>query len=110
MLSKLQKTWTWIFGAMVIVPEVLWGNLIKALRVPFLPIYGNIQIFTSKPALAYLVIIMEIVGTIGLIYLLNREYQNGKLKYFFNAFLGLVLLLLIISLCLSYAISNIQLL
>lgn len=110
MLSKTQKIWAWIFGAMVVVPEVLWGNLIKALHIPVLPIYGNVQIFTSKPSLAYLVITMEIVGVIGLTYLFNRGFRIGKLKYLFNALLGLILLLLIISFCLSYAISNMQLL
>jgi len=110
MLSKMQKTWLWIFGAMFIVPEVLWGNLIGILHMPLLPFYGNVQIFTDNPMIAYLVIIIEIIGVGGLIYLSNKQYHGTKLNYLFNIILILVLLLLIASLFLSYAISNMNLL
>lgn len=110
MLSKMQKIWLWIFGAMFLVPEVLWGPLVKALNFSFLPIYGNVQVFTESPMVAYLVVILEIIGVAGLIYLFNKIYRGSKLRYLLCGILVFILIFLIISLLFTYTISNMHLL
>ena len=110
MLSKLQKIWAWIFGAMFIVPEILWGNITKSLHFSFLPIYRSVQLFTDNPILAFAVIIMETFGIIGIIYLLNRGGFLIPLivKYISNIVLGIILLLLLLSLCLTFVVTQIS--
>ena len=109
MLSKTQKIWAWIFAAMFVVPEVLWGNIIKILNLSFLPIYKDVVLFADNPALAYLIIIAEIIGIVGLIYTTVRHYNNSPLKYIILIVLIILLLVLIYSLLMSYTVNNIRL-
>ncbi len=75
-----------------------------------MPIYGDLQVFTDKPILAFLVITVEIIGIGGIVYLINREealfYQ--KSKYILNIVFGIILLALLLSLYLSYAMTQIS--
>ena len=105
MMSKIQKICLWIFSAIFIIPEILWGSTIKIFRLNFLPIYRNVEIFNDNSLVAYLVIILEIIGVFGIIYFLNKNYKN-RLKYFFIIIFILVLALLIFSLFLTYAVSH----
>lgn len=109
-MSKVQKIWLWIFGAMFLVPEVLWGNLLKIFKISFLPVYRNVQIFTENPNIAFLVIIVEIIGVSGIIYLLSKKDLGVsiKLKYILNTLLVIILLILLMSLYLSYGVSQIS--
>ncbi|MCX6718455.1 MAG: hypothetical protein NTY81_02530 [Candidatus Staskawiczbacteria bacterium] len=110
MMTKIQKIWLWIFMAMFAVPEILWGNLIKIFKISFLPIYKNIKYFTDEPMIAFLVIIIEIIGISGIIYLLNKKDAkiNTILKYALDIVLVIILLVLVLSLCLSYSMSRIN--
>ena len=110
MITKKQKIWMWIFLAMFIVPEILWGNIIKVLKVYFLPIYKSTQFFTNKPMIAILIIIIEITGMFGIFYLLNKKSSEItiKLRYALNVVLIIILLIISRSLFLSYAISQIS--
>ncbi len=105
-----QKIWLWIFGAMFVVPEVLWGDLLKVLKISFLPIYQDVQTFTENPSIAFLVIIIEVIGISGVIYLINKAGFKNRyyLKYVFNIFLVIILLLLLLGLFFSYSISQIN--
>lgn len=111
MISKKQKTWLWIFGLMFLVPEILWGDLIRVFRISFLPVYRNQYFFNNNPFVAFLVIIIEMVAISGIIYLINRSGVGLKRfkKYFLNVLLGLILLVLAISLYLSAVMSSISL-
>lgn len=110
MLSKVQKTWLWVFGAMFVVPEALWGNIVKILKLSFLPIFRSPKFFAQNPKLAFAVIIIEAIGIIGVIYLINRSALNlSKIfKYIFNTILVIILLVLLLSLYLSYGVSQIH--
>ena len=110
MLPKTQKIWLWISGAMFLVPEILWGNLLKIFKISFLPIYKNVQIFTDNPSVAFLIIITEIIGVSGIIYLLNKKDSEVSIKfrYVSNILLVIILLILLISLYLSYGVSQIN--
>lgn len=111
MLSKVQKVWLWIFGAMFVVPEVLWGNLVKVFKISLLPVYKDVQLFTDKPIIAFLVIIIEIVGLSGVIYLLNKKslVKNVYIKYTLDLVLAAILAALLLSLFLSYVMTKIRL-
>ncbi len=110
-MSKKQKIWMWIFIAMFAIPEILWGSIIKILNLSFLPIYKNIQVFTDKPVIAFFVIIIEIGGLSGILYLLNNGSirVNSKIKFIINIILSVILLLLLLSLYMSYVVSRIAL-
>jgi len=109
-MTKVQKIWLGLSAAMFVIPEVMWGNLIQIFKISFLPIYKDVQLFTDKPLLAFLIIILEISGTLGCIYLLNRKkYTNNiYLKYIINIILVIILLALILSLFLSFVMSQIS--
>ena len=110
MMTKKQKIWMWIFVAMFAIPEILWGNLLGILKISFLPIYKNIQIFTDKPTLAFLVIVSEVIGIFGIFYLFNRKsnVSNIWVKYVLNVLLSIIFLLLLISLYLSIVATQIR--
>ena len=71
-MNKVQKIWMWIFIAMFAVPEILWGGLIKIFKISFLPIYKDIQYFSDNPGVALLLIVIEIIGISGVIYLIIK--------------------------------------
>ncbi|OGZ79174.1 MAG: hypothetical protein A2358_04245 [Candidatus Staskawiczbacteria bacterium RIFOXYB1_FULL_37_44] len=110
-MTKTQKIWMWIFIAMFAVPEILWGDIVKILKISFIPIYKSVQYFTDKPGIAFLVIIVEIIGISGIFYLLNKKVKkiNVVLKYILDAILVIIFFALVISLYLSYAVSRINL-
>ncbi len=110
MLSKTQKIWVWIFGAMFVVPEVLWGDLLRVMHIPFIPVFENSEFFASNPLIAYIIIIIEICGLGGLIYFINKYNGSLKLKLLLNIILVLLLIFLFLSLALSVAVNNMQLL
>lgn len=95
---------------MFMIPEILWGDIIKIFKLSFLPIYKNIQLFTDKPLLAFLVITTEITSIFGIIYLINKKNLGvaNKLKYIWNVILVIILVLLLVSIYLSYAMTQIN--
>ena len=110
MLSKKQKVWLYIFGAMFLIPEILWGNIINILQIYFLPIFKNRQIFIDKPIIAFFIIVVEIVSVTGFIYLFNSNDNkiNKVTKYIINVLLSIIFLILAISLYLSFVMSRIS--
>lgn len=109
MATKMQKILLYVFGAMFLIPEVLWGNIIKILNFPFIPIYRDVAIFTNKPIVAFIIILFEIFGVGGIIYLLNKR-NNIKIsvKIILNIFLGIIFIILILSFYLSFVITKIS--
>ena len=107
-----QKILLWIFGLMFLIPEILWGDLIKISKISFLPIFKNVQYFTDNFVLVFLVILVEIIGVSGIICILNSKRRlaiNNIVRYLLNALLTIILLALIISLYFSYTISRMTL-
>ncbi len=100
----------WIFIAMFAVPEILWGGLIKIFKISFLPIYKDIQYFSDNPGVALLLIVIEIIGISGVIYLINKKCPaiNLKLKIVINIILIIILVMLVLSLFLSYGVGQIN--
>ena len=109
-MTKIQKICLWVSAAMFVVPEVKWGNLIRIFKISFLPIYKDVQLFTDKTLLAFFIIILEIFGVSGCLYLFNRKkYINSiYLKYITNIILVIILSALILSLFLSFVMSQIS--
>jgi hypothetical protein len=109
-MTKTQKIWMWIFIAMFAIPEILWGNLVKIFKISFLPIYKNAQYFSDNPTMALFIIIIEIIGVLGVLYLLNKKNPQVNIvsKYVFDVVLAIIFLALIASLYLSFAMSQIS--
>jgi hypothetical protein len=110
MITKKEKIWMWIFIAMFVVPEILWGNLVKIINISFLPIFKNSQFFTDNPVVAFAVIMVEIIGISATFYLLNKKYLKEKLvlKYIVDTILIVIFLALLVSLYLSYVATQIS--
>ena len=72
MLSKAQKLWLWIFGAMFVVPEVLWSPIVNFVYSIFShPIGGSSQILRSNFLFSYqsggllkLIILIQFIGAV----------------------------------------------
>ena len=110
MLTKKQSILMWIFILMVAIPEVLWGGIIRIFKISFIPLYNNVQMFTDHPSIAFIIIILEIVGVCGIIYIINKKNIEilKKFKYLLNTILTIVLLMLLFSLYFSYVMTKIN--
>lgn len=108
MLSKVQKIWLWIFGAMFVVPEVLFFTTPMLIRA----IYGesfynlssfivNYRIFFSYPFYLLTIISIEILGVFGSLIISIRS--NKKI---ISILLGIILFWLLFIFLLVYATSG----
>ena len=86
-MTKKQKVWLGVSLAMFVVPEVLWGAIIKILDVSFVPVYKDPQFFYDHPFFALLLIVVELIGISGLIYVVNKISLRNFSKYFLRNFL-----------------------
>ncbi len=103
MLTKKQKIWLWISGALFLIPELLWSpisNLYYQLTqtsksggtFPFR--YNFLQNSDNLNYLKFVVLLQFLGVLITLILALkNRVIKNKVLKYFFIALLAILLLL-----------------
>lgn len=72
MLSKLQKIWLWIFGAMFLVPEILFLNIFSYVSVIFFSkeiptIFSLIsKNYSFSPVVFLFIVAIEILGVLGL--------------------------------------------
>lgn len=99
MLSKTQKIWLWVSGAMFLIPEILFFTtplLIQSLSgksfLNLSSLFINYAIFFAHPLYLLLIIFFEWIGVLGLIILSIK--LNKKI---------LTTLSLIVLLWLSYA-------
>lgn len=108
-MTKMQKVWLWIFLAMFIVPEVLWGGLASTF-LNLNPILNLSGLFENHPIAANAIILPEMVGILGLM-ILNQKYpyRNQFFKYFVTAALLLALLGLCLLIYIAYSFSKMSL-
>ena len=114
MLSKMQKTWLWIFGGMFVVPEVLfWFTPLSILSImsnfseidikPIAYYFTNPQLFSDHPIYLLTFLIIEWVGILGL---LVMSIQSKKKVFVILS--GILLLWLSIIIFIGYVIANIS--
>ena len=107
-MNTKQKTLLGIFLGMFVVPEIIFGPIIKILKLSYLPLYQNSQTFSDNPIYAYLIILIEIIGCIGLLYTISKINLKKITRYFFNILLGLITLVLLFALLISYVMAHIS--
>ena len=107
MISKMQKTWLWIFGAMFLVPEVLWSPIVNFYYEFYQSSYsGNVQplrdsFLQNADNLKYLkfVILLQSIGlllfTISLV-VNKKSITTIRTAYLFMIAPLLILLLLVL--------------
>jgi hypothetical protein len=112
MMTKIQKTWMWVFIAMFALPEILFFNTplaLISLSSNFSasdinpPIYFliNPQFFIDYPVFSLLVMIIEWLGVLGL-FVISIKFS----KKIPAILLGIILLWLSVELYLGYIISS----
>lgn len=100
MISKIQKTWLWVFGAMVILPEVLFSPIISftlfLTKINFNSLYSlGVKASLLPDSLTWLLaaIIIELIGSGGLFILNLKLGQKGFMILFGLAFVYLCFIL-----------------
>jgi|GEM_PF-1837862 hypothetical protein len=110
MLSKVQKIWLWIFGAIFLIPEMLWSPIMnfyyELLQTSksggTYPFRDN---FLQNPDnLKYLrfVILLQSIGSISFLILWIKNKRNINSKLVFWVVLFFNLLIVLISIFASY--------
>jgi hypothetical protein len=112
MISKNQKVWLWVFGAMFVVPEVLFwftplaimsflNNFSSTSVKPLIYYFLDQQIFIDNLGYLFVILFLEWVGLFGLM-ILGIRLKKKLLSILL--FIALIWVTLILSL--AYAISN----
>ena len=112
MMSKTQKIWAWIFGAMFVVPEVLFlvipSSIINYSNKLFLTLvtpFFDSKLFINSPKIFFVVLILELVGVLGLFVISVKSK-----KKLISVLLVVIFLWLAFLLFLAYISSSIRLL
>jgi len=114
-MSKVQKIWLYIFGAMFLIPEILFLNIplaIDAFLTNFSeariksPIYYLIdgQFFTDHSSFLIIALFIEWIGTLFLTILLAKLGKKS-----FAIIFGIISLFILFILYLTYAFSKMSL-
>ena len=110
-MTKKQKIWFWVFFAMFVVPEVLWGAVSGVLylffKINIRPVFPDSQIINSHYSLVVLILVAELVGIIGVWKILIKNNNLNKITRYFLYFIFLLIVMaLIIVGYLSYALDK----
>ena len=116
-MRKSQKILLWVFGAVFILPEILWSTLGNFLYSFFMPtIHGSSQIlrnnFLSNPPFYFLykiILLVQLVSIIVFTISLAKSKNNfkSKLVYWLLTVLAIFLSIITFVTCyLVYAVSN----
>jgi len=109
-MTKTQKIWMWIFGAMFLIPEILWSpvlnfyyeflqtsktSYVQSLRNGFLQNPDNINFLR-------ITILVEFIGVLLFLFLLvkNKNLLRGTIKYI------LIILFLVLALVFGFALFS----
>jgi hypothetical protein len=110
-MSKIQKIWLWIFGAMFLIPETLFlttpSSIINYTGKDFLtliPLFVGERFFINNPSYFLSVLVIELVAIMGL---LIMSIKNRKT--IFSIFLIFILFWLLFVFFLGYVSSTISL-
>jgi hypothetical protein len=95
MLSKMQKTWLWVFGAMFVVPEALFFTTLNMIQAVHGKSFSELtswlisyRIFFEHPGYLLTIIVIEGLGILGL---LVMNFKINK-KYFISLPVAILLL------------------
>lgn len=104
MLSKMQKGLLWLFGAMFLIPEILWSPILTYILPFFLG--GSYKFRDSflfsgyySPLIATVVIMIQLVGILLFSWIIYKNEKNLKYKYLV---LGLLVLVSLINLAVLF--------
>ncbi len=96
---------------MFVAPEVLWGALLNAIssifNSPVHSFYNQVQVFNDYPIIAYLILLIELIGVSGF-FRINLEYNKKSTKYLFSGIMIVIVLSLIGLIFLNYSINKIS--
>jgi len=80
-MTKKQKIWLTVFGAMFLVPEILWLVGIRGnIEIPWLPINNFNQLIGILTA--YFTTLIPFIGLMGLAKIIKKLQIDRKLKFF----------------------------
>ena len=110
MLSKKQKVWLWIFGAMFLIPEILFSGIASLIALLFGKELGSLysiginkNIFPDSSLVLILGIAVEFIGALGLFIF---SFKNKK--FILTFLMGVVLVILFILFAYIFSVSNMQ--
>lgn len=111
MLSKIQKTWLWIFGAMFVVSEVIFSIIISSIvnwfnGEEFITLHSffiDSRFFINHWPYFFGVLIIEMVGVLGLFIISLRLRKKMQL-----ILLGIIFLWLIFIFFIGYLSNSIN--
>jgi len=111
MLSKMQKIWLGIFGAMFLIPEILFSTIPSSIVnysgkdfLTLVSFFIDSRFFINNPGLFFITLLIEIVGLIGLLVL---SIENKKIVL--SIILIIILIWLFFISFLSYVSNSISL-
>ncbi len=111
MLSKMQKIWLWIFGAMFIIPEILFSiipsSIINYFGKDFLTLsslFVNSRFFINNSYYFFITLAIEFIGVIGL-FIFSIKLN----KKIFIILFSIIILWLLFIFFIGYLSSNINL-
>ena len=102
MLAKTQKVWLWVFGAMVVAPEVLWSPIGNFLYIfsknsdPAKPFRNSFLFNNNYDNLFKAVVLIQFIGTIlfFILWIKNKKNINSELTFWIILFLNLLAILI----------------
>jgi len=75
-MSKAQKIWLWIFGAMFLIPEIIFSTTLSSIInysgkdfLTLSSLFVDGRFFINNPAFFYTVLLIEIIAIVGLLIL-----------------------------------------
>lgn len=97
-MTKKQKIWFAVFLAMFLIPEILWSPIRGIFSIYFpggLPDIFSISssIETNNNAIACLITLTQLIGLLGMVYLIYKSKINNSIKIITLFFLFLLICL-----------------
>ena len=115
MITKIQKIWLWIFGAMFIVPEILWSPILTYILPFFLGSsykFRDSFIFSgySSSLITSLIIFIQFIGVLFFTIILYKNKEILKYRYIILNLSSLISLVTFLVLIFQIIISKSDLL
>jgi len=99
MLSKIQKIWLGIFGAMFLIPEILWSPIMnfsytiwESKNIPTI-LRNNFLIHSDYRSMVAFVVLIQCIGLLSSLILILRSKTNFIFKIILSIILSLLFIL-----------------
>mgnify|MGYP001594464676 FL=1 len=86
MITKIQKIWLWIFGAMFLIPEILWSPISNFLYIiwkggnmPFI-LRNNFLMHSDYRKLLLIIIFIQVIGALLSAIFIYKSKNNLIIK------------------------------